>query len=242
MDRFDTLIRGGMVIDGTRMPRLRADVGIRDGRIAAIGRLAGAAAEQVIDADGLIVAPGFIDLHTHYDAQVFWDPYCTLSGWHGVTSVVIGNCGFGFAPVRPEDRERAMLSMTRGLRLGQSRRGAIQFFCGHAHKVRRELGDVFAPFAQGWNLDGENTEAIEQILAETPGLHFLFQIAVRGGDNADIDLAGARVANALDFLLLQNPQKLGLHRLGDFSNLVQEQRAAVGEFESAWFVADRAGE
>jgi N-acyl-D-aspartate/D-glutamate deacylase len=113
MDRFDTLIRGGMVIDGTRMPRLRADVGIRDGRIAAIGRLAGATAEQIIDADGLIVAPGFIDLHTHYDAQVFWDPYCTLSGWHGVTSVVIGNCGFGFAPVRPEDRERAMLSMTR---------------------------------------------------------------------------------------------------------------------------------
>ena len=67
----------------------------------------------MIDAEGLIVAPGFVDLHTHYDAQVFWDPYCSLSGWHGVTSVVIGNCGFGFAPVAPEMRERAMLSMTR---------------------------------------------------------------------------------------------------------------------------------
>jgi N-acyl-D-amino-acid deacylase len=113
MDRFDTLIRGGMVIDGTRMPRVRADVGIRGGRIARVGRLAHATADRVLDADGMIVAPGFVDLHTHYDAQVFWDPYCSLSGWHGVTSVVIGNCGFGFAPVRPEERERAMQSMTR---------------------------------------------------------------------------------------------------------------------------------
>jgi N-acyl-D-aspartate/D-glutamate deacylase len=67
----------------------------------------------VIDADGLIVAPGFIDLHTHYDAQIRWDPYCTISGWHGVTSLVLGNCGFGFAPVKPDFRERSMLTMTR---------------------------------------------------------------------------------------------------------------------------------
>ena len=61
----------------------------------------------------MIVAPGFVDLHTHYDAQIRWDPYCTISGWHGVTSVVLGNCGFGFAPVKPEFRERSMLTMTR---------------------------------------------------------------------------------------------------------------------------------
>ena len=67
----------------------------------------------MIDAGGLVVAPGFIDLHTHYDAQLFWDPYLTISGWHGITSAVIGNCGFGFAPVKPEDRERAMLTMVR---------------------------------------------------------------------------------------------------------------------------------
>ncbi len=113
MPRYDTLIRNGLVIDGTRMPRRRCDVAIAGGRIAKLGRIAAADAARVIDADGRVVAPGFVDLHTHYDAQVFWDPYCTLSGWHGVTSVVIGNCGFGFAPVRPADRERAMLSMTR---------------------------------------------------------------------------------------------------------------------------------
>src|SRR6185369_11857788 len=64
-------------------------------------------------ADGLIVAPGFVDLHTHYDAQIRWDPYCTISGWHGVTSIVLGNCGFGFAPCKPDFRERSMLTMTR---------------------------------------------------------------------------------------------------------------------------------
>ena len=111
--RYDKVIRDGMVIDGTRSPRFRGDIGIKDGFIAKIGRIGHGQATEEIDAKGLIVAPGFIDLHTHYDAQVFWDPYCTLSSWHGITSVVIGNCGFGFAPVRPEMRERSMLSMTR---------------------------------------------------------------------------------------------------------------------------------
>ena len=110
---FDTIIRGGTVIDGLRTPRYRADVGIRDGRIASIGRIARTEGARVLDADGLVVAPGFVDLHTHYDSQVYWDPWCSISGWHGVTSVVIGNCGFGFAPVRPADRDRAMLTMAR---------------------------------------------------------------------------------------------------------------------------------
>ncbi len=113
MPRYDRVIANGMIVDGTRAPRYRGDIGIKDGRIAKIGRIDPTDAGEVIDATGLVVAPGFIDLHTHYDAQVFWDPYCTLSSWHGITSVVIGNCGFGFAPVRPELRERSMLSMTR---------------------------------------------------------------------------------------------------------------------------------
>ncbi len=113
MPEFDTVIKGGTIFDGQRTPRYRADIGIKDGHIASIGTLTASNGAKVIDASGLNVAPGFIDLHTHYDSQVFWDPYCSISGWHGVTSVAIGNCGFGFAPVREEDRDRTMLTMSR---------------------------------------------------------------------------------------------------------------------------------
>jgi N-acyl-D-aspartate/D-glutamate deacylase len=113
MPDFDVLVKGGTVVDGSRSPRYLGDIGIRDGKIAKIGQLNSSDAKKTLDANGLVVAPGFIDLHTHYDAQLNWDPYCTLSGWHGVTSIVIGNCGFGFAPVKPENRDRAMLTMSR---------------------------------------------------------------------------------------------------------------------------------
>ena len=97
-----------MIVDhSSRLPRFRGDVGIKDGVVVEIGRLGAGEADETIDADGLTVAPGFIDLHTHYDAQVFWDPYCTLSSWHGITSVVIGNCGFGFAPGAAAGRARS---------------------------------------------------------------------------------------------------------------------------------------
>ena len=113
MAEYDLHIAGGTLVDGSRAPRRQADVWIKDGKIAHIGADAPGFADHTIKADGLIVAPGFIDLHTHYDAQIRWDPYCTISGWHGVTSVVLGNCGFGFAPVKPDFRERSMLTMTR---------------------------------------------------------------------------------------------------------------------------------
>lgn len=113
MADYDLLIKNGTIIDGLQMPAYKGDIGIRSGKIVAMGNVQGTAT-RAIDATGLIVAPGFMDIHTHYDAALSgWDPYATLSGWHGVTTVAIGNCGFGFAPVRPEDRERAMLRMER---------------------------------------------------------------------------------------------------------------------------------
>jgi N-acyl-D-amino-acid deacylase len=101
---LDLLIRGGTLIDGTGAARYTADVGVKDGRIAAIGRITGNATRS-IDADGLIVSPGFIDGHTHMDAQVMWDPLGSCSCYHGVTSVVMSNCGFTLAPCRPADRQ-----------------------------------------------------------------------------------------------------------------------------------------
>lgn len=102
---FDLLVRGGLVVDGTGMPGRLADVGVSGGRIAAVGRLKDQRARRVIDADGLVVAPGIVDAHTHYDPQITWDPLCDTSSLHGVTTVAAGNCGFGIAPCRAEDRD-----------------------------------------------------------------------------------------------------------------------------------------
>ncbi len=107
---YDLLIKNGTVVDGTGAPRRIADVAIKDGLITEISRITDSAA-QIVDADGLIVAPGFVDPHTHYDAQICWDPQITCSSWHGVTSVVMGNCGVGLAPCRPQAHDIAALDL-----------------------------------------------------------------------------------------------------------------------------------
>jgi len=113
MAEYDLVIRGGTFVDGTGIPAHKADVAIKDGRVVKISGKINAAGAKEIDASGCIVAPGAVDLHTHYDAQLNWDPYATLSGWFGVTSLTIGQCGFGFAPTREADRDLNMRMMNR---------------------------------------------------------------------------------------------------------------------------------
>ncbi|MDT5400430.1 MAG: N-acyl-D-amino-acid deacylase, partial [Mycobacterium sp.] len=110
---YDVIIRGGTVVDGTGAAPRTADVAISDGMIAEVGRVSGSA-RRTIDADGLTVTPGFVDIHTHFDGQATWDPHLTPSCWHGVTTAILGNCGIGFAPVRA-DRHDWLIELMEGV-------------------------------------------------------------------------------------------------------------------------------
>ncbi len=167
MAAYDIHIKGGTIVDGTRVPRYRGDVWIKDGEVAQLGGRAPGFADRVVDADGLIVAPGFVDLHTHYDAQIRWDPYCTISGWHGVTSVVLGNCGFGFAPVqarlpRPLDAHH------------DAHRGDPVRIDGRGHACRLGLGDhsrvprLARPRAEGRQLHPVHADRVADDVRDGP--------------------------------------------------------------------------
>jgi N-acyl-D-amino-acid deacylase len=108
---YDLLLKNGTIVDGTGVPRVSADLAVAGDRIAEIGKISDGAA-RVIDASDLIVSPGFVDPHTHYDAQICWDPLISCTSWHGITSVVMGNCGVGVAPCKPETREIAAWDLT----------------------------------------------------------------------------------------------------------------------------------
>ena len=109
---YDLIIKNGRIIDGSGMPSFHGDVAVQDGKIVEVGKFAGTA-KRTIDAQGLAVSPGFIDNHTHYDAQVLWDPLCTSTCWHGVTSVVMGNCGLAIAPAKPEHGDTLLRMLSR---------------------------------------------------------------------------------------------------------------------------------
>jgi len=109
----DLLIRGGTIVDGTGAPAYSGDVAVSGGRVVEVGKVSGAA-KRTVDADGLLVAPGWVDIHTHYDGQASWDPYMTPSSWHGVTTAIMGNCGVGFAPAR-ENQRQWMIELMEGV-------------------------------------------------------------------------------------------------------------------------------
>lgn len=184
---LDHLIKDATVVDGTGNPAYVADVGLRDGRIVALGRI-DAEARTSEDARGLVLTPGFVDPHTHYDAQLFWDPYATPSLNHGVTTVAAGNCGFTLAPLhpgRPEDADytRRMMSKVEGMSLVALERGApwnwhtfgdyldalegrtavnVGFMVGHCALRRYVMG----PDAVGGQPDAEQLAAMVRLLRE----------------------------------------------------------------------------
>ncbi|MBT6984690.1 MAG: amidohydrolase family protein, partial [Rhodospirillaceae bacterium] len=147
---FDLVIKNGTIVDGSGQARYRADVGVKDGRIAEIGRIRENGAES-IDADGMIVAPGFIDGHTHMDAQVFWDSLGTCSCYHGVTSVVMGNCGFTLAPCREAEADLVFRNLERAEDID---RGAMLEGIKWQWETYPEYLDVVDKLPKGINYSG----------------------------------------------------------------------------------------
>ncbi len=187
---LDYLIRGGLVVDGTGSPGRVADVGIQGGRTVEIGDLTGRAADKVIDATGLVVAPGFIDLHTHYDAQLNWDGYATPSSLHGVTTVFGGNCGFTLAPLKARDADytRRMMSQVEGMPLAALENGIdwkwetfSEFLDGFEGRIGVNAGFLVGHCALRRYVLGEESLERESTDAEVKALVALLHESLEAG-------------------------------------------------------------
>ncbi|MCU1457727.1 MAG: Aminoacylase [Actinomycetia bacterium] len=190
MSEFDVVVRGGTVVDGTGVPGFTADIGVRDGNIAKVGRIDPGLAAATIDADGATVTPGFVDIHTHYDAQLHWDPSASPASWHGVTTLLTGNCGFTLAPSKPEDLPwlMQMLSRVEGMSADALRDGVTfaggslgDFLGGLEGKVGVNVGANVGHCAVRRFVMGDDASEREATDAEITAMQELVRAAFRDG-------------------------------------------------------------
>jgi N-acyl-D-aspartate/D-glutamate deacylase len=209
---YDLLIKDGRIIDGSGRPAFHGDVGVVRGKIAELGRLGGSA-RQVIEADGRVIAPGFVDNHCHYDAQVLWDPLCSFSSHHGATTVIIGNCSLALAPVKPRQREKlaGMLSYVEAIPMDVLQAGvpwSWETFPEYMGAIERRLGvnvgTLIGHSAVRLYAMGEECSARDATAAETESMRGLVRDALEAGalglsitrNMNHFDIAGTRIPAA----------------------------------------------
>src|SRR6266568_2500934 len=186
---YDLLIRGGKIIDGSGLPGYLGDVGMKDGKVVELGRLSGSAA-RTIDAAGLVVSPGFVDHHTHLDAQILWDPYGTSEPENGVTSVVMGNCGLALAPVEDGVEDAIVKSFVRveamprealieGVRWGWHSYG--EYLDALEGKVGINVGGLIGHIALRQTVMGEESVEREATAVEVERMQALVREGMEGG-------------------------------------------------------------
>ena len=229
---FDLLVRNAQVIDGTGAPAFPGDVAVQGGKIAEVGKVTGGA-KRVIDARGQVLAPGFIDIHTHLDAQLLWDPLASSSCWHGITTAVLGNCSFGIAPCRPKDRHYLLHTLERveGMslkaleagvdwswetypqymdRIGQRLGMNIAALVGHSAVRQYVMGEAAAERAASADeIAGMRSVMQEALDAGAYGMSFNFLPAHNAGDGRPIPCRLANVDEVLAMTSLMRGSKSG---------------------------------